>query len=159
MNLKLSKIILTSLVVAGLCSCASLHCDGATTSISVDAKNPGAEIPADFSGLSFEVVQLLPTNGVHYFRADNVALINLFHTLGIKNLRIGGNTSDRNATKLPDLADIDSLFAFAKAADVKVIYCLRLQGGDAQADVQLAKYIMDHYAAQMDCFSIGQEPS
>ncbi len=128
--------------------------------ISVDMKNPGTAIAPDFSGLSFEVSLVQPNeNGIHYFRPDNTALINLFHTLGIKNLRIGGNTSDRDARKLPDEADLDRLFEFAKAAGMKVIYCLRLHDGDPQADAQTAKYIMSRYAAQMDCFSIGQEPS
>jgi hypothetical protein len=128
--------------------------------ISVDAKNPGAAIAPDFSGLSFEVSILLPNeNGVRYFHPDNLPLINLFHTLGIKNLRIGGNTSDRDVKKLPDEADLDSLFGFAKAAGVKVIYCLRLHNGDPQTDVVTVKYIMNRYAPQLDCFSIGQEPS
>jgi len=128
--------------------------------VSVDAKNPGAAIPTDFAGLSFEVSQLLPNeNSVHYFRPDNKPLINLFHTLGIKSLRIGGNTSDRDFRRLPSNDDLDSFFGFAKAADVKVIYCLRLHNGDPQTDVQTVKYIMSHYADEMDCFSIGQEPS
>ena len=126
----------------------------------MDAKHPGAAIAPDFSGLSFEVSILLPNeNGVRYFRPDNLPLVNLFHTLGIKNLRIGGNTSDRDVKKLPDDADLDSLFAFAKAANLKVIYCLRLHNGDPQADAVTAKYIMDRYASFVDCFSIGQEPS
>ncbi|HEV2693311.1 MAG TPA: hypothetical protein VG347_10495 [Verrucomicrobiae bacterium] len=129
-------------------------------SISIDAQHPGAAIAPDFSGLSFEVSILLPNeNGVHYFRPDNQPLIQLFHTLGIRSLRIGGNTSDRDAHKLPDEADLDSLFLFAKAADVKIIYCLRLHDGDPQADAATVKYILSRYAAQMDCFSIGQEPS
>ena len=132
----------------------------ADVTLTPDTKNPGITIPEDFSGLSFEVSILLPNeNGVHYFRPDNLPLINLFHTLGIKNLRIGGNTSDRDVRKLPGEADFDSLFAFAKAAGVKVIYCLRLHNGDAQEDAKTAQYIMDHYAPLVDCFSIGQEPS
>ncbi len=128
--------------------------------VSVDATSSGAAVAPDFSGLSFEVSLLLPNeNGVRYFRPDNRPLLNLFHTLGIRNLRIGGNTSDRDARRLPGEADLDSLFAFARAADMKVIYCLRLLNGDPQADAATAKYVMDHYAAQLDCFSIGQEPS
>jgi hypothetical protein len=60
---------------------------------------------------------------------------------------------------LPGEADLDSLFAFAKAAGVKVIYCLQLHDGDPQADAATAKYIMERYAPLVDCFSIGQEPS
>jgi hypothetical protein len=128
--------------------------------VTLDTKNPGAAIPPDFSGLSFEAAILLANeNGVRYFRPDNLPLINLFHTLGIKSLRIGGNTSDRDAKQLPSEADLDSLFAFAKTAGVKVIYCLRLHNGDPQTDAATAKYIMDHYAPLVDCFSIGQEPS
>src|ERR1019366_7204704 len=83
--------------------------------IALDPQHPGAVIAPDFSGLSFEVSLVLPAaNGVHYFRPDNQPLINLFHTFGIKNLRIGGNTSDRDARQLPGEADLDSLFEFAK---------------------------------------------
>jgi Glycosyl hydrolase family 79 C-terminal beta domain len=128
--------------------------------ISVDATHPGAAISPDFTGLSFELTQLLPgPDGLRYFRPDNTRLINLFRTLGIKNLRVGGNTADRNWRRPPDQADIDSLFAFAKAAHVKVIYCLRLHDGDPKYDAQVAKYITDHYPDQIACFSIGQEPT
>jgi hypothetical protein len=128
--------------------------------IQIDTKNPGLAIPADFSGLGFEMHLLLPSeNGIHYFRPDNQPLLNLFHTLGIKSLRVGGNTSDRDVRQLPSEADIDSLFGFAKAAGVKVIYCLRLHNGDTNVDAQTVKYIMDRYAPWVDSFSIGQEPS
>jgi hypothetical protein len=128
--------------------------------ISVDTKLPGVAISPDFTGLSFELTQLLPgPDGLHYFRPGNYRLISLFQTLGIKNLRVGGNTSDRNWRRPPDPADIDSLFAFAKAADVKIIYCLRLHNGDPGYDARTAKYIMDHYPDQVACFSSGQEPT
>ena len=132
----------------------------APVTVVVDAQDVGTPIAANFTGLSFEVSQLVPNDaGVHYFRPENAPLIQLFHTLGIRSLRIGGNTSDRDARHLPAIADLDSLFAFARAADVKVIYCLRLHGGDPADATQTVKYIMAHYAEQMDCFSIGQEPS
>lgn len=128
--------------------------------VSISPDEAGALISPDFSGFSFEVAQLLPdANGVHYFRPDNQRLINLFHQFGIKSLRIGGNTSDRDAKKLPSEADLDSLFGFAKAAGAKVIYCLRLRNGDPNNAARTVKYIMDRYASQMECFSIGQEPS
>lgn len=148
-------------VLAGLVLLANnLRAAEVPVTISVDTKNPGTPIAPDFSGLSFEVSLLLPDeNGVHYFRPDNLPLLNLFHTLGIKNVRIGGNTSDRDARKLPSRADLDSLFLFAKVAEVKVIYCLRLHNGNPQTETAIVRYIMDHYAAQMECFSIGQEPS
>ena len=152
-----------SIVTITLCLCLGLHGTPAAAepvTITIDSEHPGTAIAPDYSGLSFEVSLLLPNDdGVRYFRPDNRPLIQLFHTLGIKNLRIGGNTSDRDVRRLPEQADLDSFFQFAKAAGVKVIYCLRLHNGDPRVDAATAKYIMDHYAAQMDCFSIGQEPS
>ena len=128
--------------------------------VSLDPKHPAGAISPDFTGLSFEISQLAPgADGLRYFRPDNRPLINLFQTLGIKNLRVGGNTADRNAHHPPDDADIDSLFAFAKAAGVRVIFCLRLHDGDPAEDARVAKYIIDRYPAQIACFSIGQEPN
>jgi hypothetical protein len=154
------KSLLRSVVIVSVLAFAGAARAQSPVAISVDPDAAGAAIPPDFTGLSFEVNQLLPdATGKHYFRPDNKPLIHLFHTLGIRNLRIGGNSSDRDVRRLPEPADLDNLFQFAKAADVKVIYCLRLHNGDPQVDVQTAKYIMDRYAAQMDSFSIGQEPS
>jgi hypothetical protein len=154
----MKNLLVCSLLLAF--AALNLRAAESPVTISIDAKSPGAAIAPDFSGLSFEASLLLPNeNGVRYFRPDNLPLIQLFHTLGIKSLRIGGNTSDRDAKQLPSNADFDSLFAFAKAAAVKVTYCLRLHNGDPQTAAATAKSIMSRYAAQMDCFSIGQEPS
>jgi hypothetical protein len=132
----------------------------AEVSVALDLKNPGPVIPPGYVGLSFEVTRLLPdSKGIYFFRPDNQSLINLFHTLGIKNLRVGGNTSDRDARQLPGPADWDSFFAFAHAAQVKVIYGLQLHKGDPAVAAQTVKYIMDRYAPLMDAFAIGQEPS
>lgn len=121
---------------------------------------PGAEIPSTFCGLSYELSTLLPgPDGIRYFRPDNAPLLAIFRTLGIRNLRVGGNLGDRDFKSAPSEADIDSLFAFAKRAGVKVIYCLRLHHGDAAEQARVAKYIWDHYEPLLDCFTIGQEPS
>ena len=154
------KTLFGRLIFVGVLFASNLITQASPITISVDTKSPGAAIPQDFTGLSFEVALLLPgENGIHYFRPGNLPLLNLFRTLGVKNVRIGGNTSDRDVRRLPADADFDSLFAFAKAAGVKVIYCLRLHNGDPQADAATVKYIMSRYAAQVDCFSIGQEPT
>jgi hypothetical protein len=131
----------------------------APVSLALDVEHPGAAIGPNFTGLSYELASILPGDDPRYFRAENPPLITLFHTLGIKSLRIGGNTSDRNVRRLPELADLDSLFGFANAAGVKVIYCLRLHEGDPALAAETAKYILDHYAPLVDSISIGQEPS
>ena len=153
---------LQALLLAGCLAASKAFGDGVIEPVvaTLDLKTPGERVAPEFSGLSFETLLLLPgKDGQRYFRPENKALIQLFHTLEIKSLRIGGNTSDRDARELPGPADWDSLFAFARAAQVKVIYCLQLHRGDPQVAARTVKYIMDHYAPWMDCFSIGQEPS
>ena len=99
-------------------------------SVTVDTQSPGHAIPPDYLGLSYEMQGVLPgTNGVHMFRPENTALIKMFKQLGIKNLRVGGNTADRLSIPVPVESDADSLFAFAKKADVDVIYTLRIHAG------------------------------
>ncbi len=135
--------------------------DPAPVTVTIDASKPGFKIPDDYAGLSYETQREEPGagDGSYYFRADNIPLINMFKTLGLKNLRIGGNTVDNLKVPIPTTADIDHLFAFAKAAGVKVIYSFRLRnGGDPQATAAQAKYIADHYSANLLCFSIGNEP-
>ncbi|HEY4330602.1 MAG TPA: hypothetical protein VGN88_12760, partial [Phycisphaerae bacterium] len=120
----------------------------------------GAEISDDFLGLSYETAQVMPrADGSHYFSPGNKPLIALFRTLGVKSLRIGGNSVDRAETGLPVEGDIDSLFQFAKEAGVKVIYSVRLKDGEAAPAARTARYIAEHYGETLDCFAIGNEPS
>jgi len=131
-----------------------------TVAVSLDAKNPGTGIPADFVGLSFEMQRVLAdTNGWHFFSASNAPLIATFKTLGIKNLRVGGNTADRPTVPVPTEDDIDNLFAFARAADVQIIYTLRLNQGSLDGAVNMANYISRRYSDRLDCFAIGNEPN
>jgi hypothetical protein len=147
------------LATALLMFCGIVHAQTQIT-LTPEVDGAGIRIPEEFSGFSFETELLLPTNGVHYFRADNLPLIQLFKTLGIEHLRIGGNTADNPAVAIPGDADIDSLFGFAHAAGVKVLYTVRLKGTtDADRDVAIVKYIVDHYAADVDCFALGNEPN
>ena len=148
-------------LLTGFCWLAGLlTLMAAPVSVLVDAQLNGLPIAPAFTGLSFETAQLLPDRaGVHYFRPDNAPLVQLFHTLGIRSLRLGGSSSDRPAIQLPANADLDSLFAFARAADVKIIYGLRLHGGDPDDAAQTVKYLMAHYSEQIDCFALGEEPA
>jgi hypothetical protein len=68
------------------------------------------------------------------------------------------------ATPIPDRDDIDSLFAFAKAAGVgKIIYSFRLLETNAAlnyaaTNAAVAQYIWSHYRSSLDCFALGNEP-
>jgi hypothetical protein len=97
-------------------------------------------------------------DGKRCLRPDNGPLVTMFRTLGIKSLRIGGNSVDAAEIPVPTVVDIEPLFEFVKAVGVKVIYSVRLQDGDPESAAKLAKAIGDHYAEQLDCFAIGNEP-
>ena len=158
-NLKLALILAVSTLFLASTS-AVIAAGESVVNITIDPSKPGVAVPDNFLGLSYEAASILPyEDGHYYFSPTNAALVNVFDTLGIKSLRIGGNTSDRDAVTLPKEADIESLFSFARAAGVKVIYCLRLHHGDPSQAAKTAKFIYDHYADVLDCFSIGQEPS
>ena len=132
-----------------------------TVRVQLDQQAPATQIPANFLGLSFETLTLLPHNDglPAYFTPYNRPLIQLFHTLGIHSLRIGGNTADTPSIPIPTEAQIDPLFQFAKLADAKVMYTLRLRESSIPQVVEAAKYVMGHYAAQIDCLAIGNEPN
>jgi hypothetical protein len=127
--------------------------------VTVDTQAPGFTIPADFAGLSFEASNLLPEpNGEHLFAPANKPFLDLFRTLGIRSLRIGGAMADRPSVAVPGEKDVDNLFAFAAAADVKVLYTLRLPRANVENDAAIAKYIEHRYASRLTCFEIGNEP-
>ena len=73
-------------------------------------------------------------------------------------MRVGGNTAERATVKIPDKADVDSLFGFARAASVKVIYTLRLSDSNVVDAAKTAKYIVDNYRPELTCFALGNEP-
>ena len=151
----LAALLFSALFAVSLCAQQSsrLTLTTATTS-------SGAAIPPDFLGLSFETADMLPrADGRYpYFRSDNRNLVQLFRTLGIRSLRLGGNTSDRPGVPVPGKRDIDELFGFARATGVHVIYTLRLRNANPHQDAPLAKYLMDHDAANISCLVIGNEP-
>lgn len=118
----------------------------------------GSTIPDHFIGLSYETHHVLADgNGRHYFSASNESLIRTLQLLGVKNLRVGGNTSDTGP--IPSTADVDDLFALAKAAGIDVIYTLKLKNSSAEANAPIANHIVSKYQSSLACFALGNEPS
>ena len=110
------RIFLIPLCLAGLpigCLAAD-QVQPVVVTVTDDGK--GASLVPQFLGLSYESSMLLPQNGLYYFDAHNTALVNTFKTLGIKSLRVGANAVDDPRIPVPQEKDIDSLFAFARAA-------------------------------------------
>lgn len=152
--------MLCALVLAIACPVGLRAQTAKQFTITTETNAAGIHIPSDFLGLSFETADTLPkSDGSYpYFRAGNAPLVNLFRTIGVKSLRIGGNTSDRPSVAVPNEHDIDELYAFANAAGVKVIYTLRMRDWSPEKDAPLAKYLENHYAAETSCIVVGNEP-
>lgn len=159
MNFMPGKTLAAFFFAAFFLSTANLSAQSPVT-LQAEINNPGRVMPADFCGLSYEIKLVLTntTTGKHYFRPDNKALINAFKVLGIKHLRVGGNTAERSSVDIPNKTDIDNLFAFAKVADLKVIYTVRMESNAPAASAAVAKYVMDTYKPYVDCLTIGNEP-
>lgn len=140
---------------------ASITTGWGQATVSLDLQAPGKTIPSNFLGLSFETSATLPdaSGRYPYFSPKNQPLIQLFKTLGIKSLRIGGNTSDRPSVPVPKEQDIDQVFDFAHQAGTTVIYTLRLRDSAPATVQQSAKYIMDRYPDLVDCLVVGNEPN
>ena len=130
-----------------------------TATVAITDDGTGSQLSPRFMGLSYEMSLVLPRNGKYYFDAKDQALVNTFHALGVKSLRVGAAAVDNPKISVPQEKDIDALFTFARAADVKVIYSFRLKDGDPTVSARLAAYIAAHDADALDCFSIGNEPN
>lgn len=142
--------------------------------LTIDTSARGFAIPDDFVGLGFETKSVVEnTYGVKgsFFSPANAELITLFRNIGIKNIRVGGGTVDGSGqsehcvTATPTFKDIDNLFEFARAAGIKVIYSVRLENlvscpnpNLAEDDAKIVQYIWSKYRANLNSFSIGNEP-
>lgn len=149
---------LLPLAMAGWLALSPLHA-GEPIVVEVGIDPAGKTIPADAVGLSYETSILRPNAaGVRYFRPDNRELLKVFQTIGVKSLRIGGNSVDDPKVPLPDKEDVRSLFRFARKAGVKVIYSVRLHDGDPASAAEFSKLIHDEFRDELESFAIGNEP-
>lgn len=140
----------------------------AQETIILNPLSPGLTVPNNFTGLSYETGLAFHDD---YFTPSDTILLNYFKTAGIKVLRIGGNTvenyiyytgNEKNPNPFDTLlpSEIDSLFAFAKLAGCQIMLGLNF-GGDFNPSryAKEASYVMQHYAAQLLAFEIGNEPN
>jgi hypothetical protein len=149
--------------------------------ITIDASKPGAMIPPDFTGLSYESAQLA---NPAFFSSSNAQLINLFRDLSPSgNLRLGGGSSEfttysdadpvgappfevfgpdtsktvKHGTVTTALA-LRNLRAFLNATGWSCLYGLNLGQGtkeNAAAEAAAAYRIL---GSRLVAFQIGNEP-
>src|SRR5580693_2009978 len=107
-----------------------------TITIVLNPTVTGKTIPPDFAGVSFETSSL---NKV-FFSPTKDTLIQLFRTLGLQSLRVGGNSVDKDTMSAVATSthftksELDSLFLFAHKAGCKIIMGL-ICGGDFNASL------------------------
>jgi hypothetical protein len=97
-------VILCTAGALALTGAQAAHAAGLTgtatdpaAAVSVDTAHPSGRLPADFVGLSFEMREL----GIGNLDPRQGNLAALLRTLGRGNLRIGGNTLDRDTLWVP----------------------------------------------------------
>lgn len=147
--------MISGLVCAG-CLLAGAALAQSPVTLTIDTGSQGYAIPDDFSGVSiFTGTQVRDHKGVpgNLFSGTNTQLITLFKNAGLRHLRLGATGSPTSGTENLSHADIDSLFAFAKATDIKIIYSLHFADG-----VATAKYVWDNYRPYVDYFAFDNEP-
>jgi len=129
--------------------------------ITLQPQSPGYRIPDDFAGLSFEKSSL---NKV-LFAPSKDTLLQLFKTLQIQSVRIGGNSVDKdtfgiftNGTHFTK-ANLDSFYLFIGAAECRVLAGLNFGGwfNPTLASKEVS-YIMSKYAPLVRGFEVGNEP-
>ena len=137
----------------------------APVTVTVETASHGYAVPADFAGLSFERGTENPGNARvpgYFFNPSDKQLVTLFQNLGVRNLRVGGGSVDTEP--LVTNAANDSLFKFAAAAGIKVIYTVRMLNTKnrfpnlKEQDVAIDGYIWQNYRPLVSNFAIGNEP-
>jgi len=122
-----------------LCSLATTAFAGpAKATIEVElapAKARAESVPADFAGLSLEMQAVragFNTPKGHWLSAANAPFVTLLKTLGVRSVRIGGNTTERNVPDggrpvkpYPSDADAAAVNDFMNALGAtQLIWCL-----------------------------------
>ena len=174
--MKHSIMIVAALLLAPLAAlCAADEPAAQTALVTVHPEKPGAKIPGDFLGFSFEKKML----SIEAFHPANAALINLFTDLGGGVLRVGANEGDstfwsRTEMKAPAKQrslgyslkpltigplSLDNLYAFAKRSGWRVIHGLNLGTGDPAMAVDEAAYALQVGGPLVLAMEIGNEPN
>jgi autotransporter-associated beta strand protein len=85
-------------------------------------------IPSDFSGLSFEMGSVIydDVNDGWYLSGSNGAMIALANTLGVKSIRVGGNSAETG--NIATAADEDAVLDYCHAIGANLIWDLEIDG-------------------------------
>ncbi|MDB5800711.1 MAG: hypothetical protein JWL63_1650 [Rhodocyclales bacterium] len=166
MNRKRLIVKTAVLVVSGALSMGFAHGADTVVSVTLSPQSPGVTIPADFVGISYEGRILLPdAAGGHFLTQSNTPLLTMFRTLGVKSIRVGGNSSELFDVNPTD-ADRTGLFNFARTAGISVIFNLRTKTStgvganpnNEPQQVAIASTILRDHSDVLQAFELANEP-
>jgi len=95
------------------------------------AQVSGTAISSDFEGLSFEMGSVVydDVNNGWYLSGSNGAMIALAKTIGVKSIRVGGNSAELGATHAAYTpADEDAVLDYCHAIGANLIWDLEIDG-------------------------------
>jgi len=137
-------------------------------SVSVNASHPGATVPENFLGLSFEA-SALPQLANYANQGD---LVELLRSLGVGVLRFGGVTSDIDvgwadgtiarpswAPEELDPADLQGLGALAARSGWRVLLSLGLGHFEPEAAASEAAAAKGALGESLEAIELGNEPN
>jgi hypothetical protein len=115
-----SSLIL--LAVATMLSVPAVAASSATITATLQTGSVrSTAIPSDFEGLSFEMTTICKTwNGTNWMSSSSTAFANLLKRLGVKSLRIGGNSGEEDA--YPTASDAQDVNDFANLIGANLIW-------------------------------------
>jgi hypothetical protein len=141
---------------------------GAGATVTIDTSKTTGAFPADALGLSYEMRSV----GEGSFDAETGNEVAVFTTLGVHNLRIGGNTVDYGtfwqaggqpvptwASIIITPADARRVAAFARAIDAKVAWAVNIQHLDAALIDDQVGTVLAAFGDHLDSIQCGNEPN
>lgn len=169
-------VCLVLLLTTAACSTAANGSSSSSTAtssspatVTVNEATTAGSLPANFSGFSYEAGTL---PNVTSFNASLGNLVALYRLLGPSNIRIGGNSVDRQtfwqpgnlavpswATALVKPTDIDRLTAFTQATRSTVELAVNLghlDPDDIKSEAQYAATTLGDHLQALEC---GNEPN
>lgn len=165
------KLMAVGLAISLTLAAATPAYADSPATVSIDFANPGGRLPGDLVGLSFEMREL----GIGNLDARKGNMVQLFRTLGPSNVRISGNTLDRDGIWLADgqalpspqpdwlqhvvtPSDIERLHEFLRVTGWKTEIGINLGRWDAAAAADQAKVMTEVLGDQLVAVECGNEP-
>jgi autotransporter-associated beta strand protein len=156
-----------SLVVMLLCA-GRIGAQTSTANVTLainTAQASAAPIPSDFSGLSFEMGSVIydSVNQGWYLSGTNANMVALMKTLGVKSIRVGGNSAETG--NIATNADEDAVLDFCHAIGGNLIWDLEIDGSlyDPPGKAAIAQSMQNYvtaksYGTNILVFQVGNEP-